>query len=163
MSPHPHPDLNHIPPPTPNLSHPPMIYNNSTMDLEFLVQKRQSNKCKSVRNDEIFNLHLASGMGPWVRIFCLLQDTSYICWFHPPKQLTRKKQRTQKWDSTPNKSYRAALEHNADPWLREVDLEQALREAVTRSTCWKKEERLKKKTSLIIQPGPMSGSKDLER
>ena len=64
MSPHPHPDLNHIPPPNPHLSHPPMIYNNSTMDLEFLVQKRQSNKCKSVRNDEIFNLHLASGMGP---------------------------------------------------------------------------------------------------
>ena len=28
------------------------------MDVAFLVQMRQSNKCRSVRNDEIFNLHL---------------------------------------------------------------------------------------------------------
>ena len=28
------------------------------MDTEFLVQMRQSNKCGSVRNDDIFNLHL---------------------------------------------------------------------------------------------------------
>ena len=31
------------------------------MDTEFLVQMRQSNKCGSVRNDEILNLHLGSG------------------------------------------------------------------------------------------------------
>ena len=37
------------------------------MDTEFLVQMRQSNKCGSVRNDEIFNLHLGSDAGP---IFC---------------------------------------------------------------------------------------------
>ena len=93
----------------PRLSHPPIINNNNTMDTEFLVQMRQSNKCGSVRNDEIFNLHLRSGVGPWVSIPCLLQDTSHIYWFHPPKQLTRKKQRTQKSDSTPHKSYRTAL------------------------------------------------------
>ena len=87
----------------------PIIHNNNTMDTEFMVQMRQSNKCGSIRNDEIFNLHLGSGAGPWVSIPCLLQDTSHIYWFHPPKQLTRKKQRTQKWDSTPNKSYCTAL------------------------------------------------------
>ena len=38
------------------------------MDTEFLVQMRQSNKCESVRKDEIFNLHLGSGAGPWVSI-----------------------------------------------------------------------------------------------
>ena len=97
------------PPTAPHLSHPPIIHNNNTMDTEFQVQMRQSNKCGSVRNDEIFNLHLGSGAGPWVSIPCLLQDTSHIYWFHPPKQLTRKKQRTQKWDSTPSKSYRTAL------------------------------------------------------
>ena len=91
------------------LSHAAIIYNNNTMDKEFVVQMRQSNKCGSVRNDEIFNLHLGSGAGPWVSIPYLLQDTSHIYWFHLPKQLTRKKQRTQKWDSTPNKSYRTAL------------------------------------------------------
>ena len=95
--------------PTPHLSHPPIIQHNNTMDTEFLVQMRQSNKYGSVRENEIFNLHLGSGAGPWVSIPCLLQDTSHIYWFHPPKQLTRKKQRTQKWDSTPNKSYCTVL------------------------------------------------------
>ena len=43
---------------TPHLFHPPIIHNYNTMDTEFLVQMRESNKCK---NDEIFNLHLGSG------------------------------------------------------------------------------------------------------
>ena len=38
--------------------HPPTICNNNMMDIEFLVQMRQSDKCGSVRNDDIFNLHL---------------------------------------------------------------------------------------------------------
>ena len=71
---------------------PPIIHNNNTMDTEFLVEMRQCNKCWSVRNDDIFNLHLGSGAGPWVIIPCLLQDTRHIYWFHPPKQLTTKKQ-----------------------------------------------------------------------
>ena len=48
------------PPPIPS----PIIYKNNTMDIEFLVQIRESNKCGSVRNDEIFNLHLGSGVSP---------------------------------------------------------------------------------------------------
>ena len=101
----------------PHLSHPLIIHNNNTMDTEFLVQMRESNKCGSVRNDEIFNLHLGSGAGPWVSIPCLLQDTSHIYWFHPPKQLIRKKQRTQKWDSAPNKPYHTSLEKSSLPIL----------------------------------------------
>ena len=50
---------------------------------------RKSNNWESVRNDEIFKSHLGSGAGPWVSIHWLLQDTSHIHWFHPPKQLTR--------------------------------------------------------------------------
>ena len=46
-----------------HLCHPPIIHNNNTMDTEFQVQMRQSNKCGSVRNDDIFNLHLGSGAG----------------------------------------------------------------------------------------------------
>ena len=62
LSPPPHPDMNQpppIPPPptAPHLSHPPIIHNHNTMDTEFLVQMRQSNKCGSGRNDEIFNIH----------------------------------------------------------------------------------------------------------
>ena len=33
------------------------------MDIEFLVQMRQSNKYGSVRNDDIFNFHLGSDAG----------------------------------------------------------------------------------------------------
>ena len=44
--------------PPPNLCHPSIIHNNSTMDTEFVVEMGQSNKCGSVRKDEIFNLHL---------------------------------------------------------------------------------------------------------
>ena len=36
------------------------------------------NGCGSVRNDDIFNLHLGSGAGHRVIIPCLLQDTSHI-------------------------------------------------------------------------------------
>ena len=96
---------------TPHLSHLPIIYSKHRKDTEFPVQVRQSNKCASVNNDEVFNFHLRSGAGPWVSIPWLLQDTSHIFWFHPPKQLTRKKQRTKKWDSAPNKLYCTALAH----------------------------------------------------
>ena len=58
--PHPHPDRNQPLSPIPS----PIVYNDKTMNIEFLVQMRQSNKCGSVRNDEIFNLHLGSGAGP---------------------------------------------------------------------------------------------------
>ena len=59
--PHPHPNINQPPPTYPI---PPIICNNNTMGMAFLVQIRQSNKCGSVRNDEIINLHLGSGAGP---------------------------------------------------------------------------------------------------
>ena len=52
--PHPHPNKNQ---PSPHLSHPapPIICNNNTVNKAFLAQMRQSNKCGSVRNDEIIN------------------------------------------------------------------------------------------------------------
>ena len=34
----------------------PILCNNNTRDVTFLVQMKQSNKCGSVRNDEILNL-----------------------------------------------------------------------------------------------------------
>ena len=73
---------------TPQLTNPPIICNNNTIDIEFLVQMRQSDKCGSVRNDDIFSLNLGSAAGPWVSIPGLLQDTSHIYWYHPSKQLT---------------------------------------------------------------------------
>ena len=104
--------INHHPP-TLSPNHSSEKYNGHRIPRKM----RQSNKCGSVRNDEIFNLHLGSRVGSTVSIPCLLEDTSHINWFHPPKLLTRKKQRTQKWDSTPNKE-----ENQQNPGLREVDL-----------------------------------------
>ena len=57
------------------------------MDVAFLVQMKQFNKCGSVRYDQIINLHLGSVEGSWVSIPCLLQDTSYIYWFNLPKTI----------------------------------------------------------------------------
>ena len=130
------------------------------MDIEFLVLMRQSNKCGSVRNDEIFNLHLGSGVGPWVSIPCLTQDTSHIYWFHSPKQLTRKLRIEIQFQSNrivlPWPTYK-------EPMAKRGRLgTPALREVVTRSTCWNKEERPQKKTSCIIQPGLTYGSQHLE-
>ena len=61
LSPFSHPVINQPPPP---ISPPPTICNNNTMEIEFLVQMGQSEKCGSVKNDDIFNLHLESGAGP---------------------------------------------------------------------------------------------------
>ena len=48
-----------VPLPQPVIKQPhPTICNNNTMNIEFLVQMRQSDKCRGVRNDDIFNLHL---------------------------------------------------------------------------------------------------------
>ena len=55
-----HPVINQPPPPIPS----PIICNNNTMDIEFLVQMGQPDKCGSVSNDDIFNLYLGSGAGP---------------------------------------------------------------------------------------------------
>ena len=63
MSPHPHPNINQPPPTYSTPPPPPSICNDDTMDMAFLVKLAQSNKCGSVRNDEIINLHLGSGAG----------------------------------------------------------------------------------------------------
>ena len=66
-----------------HVSHPPLVYNNSAMDMAILVQMRQCRKCESVCNDAIaiISLHLGSGAeDPSVSTPppCLLQDTRYI-------------------------------------------------------------------------------------
>ena len=67
-------DTHHLSPPTqiPNINKPPPIFpipppiicSNNTMIKISLAQIRQSDGCESVKNDEIFNLHLGSGTGP---------------------------------------------------------------------------------------------------
>ena len=71
-----------------NQSPPAFPFLHHTMVNKFVVQ---SKKYGSLSHDEIFNLHLGSGAGPWVSIPCLLQNTSHIDWFHPPKTINQKK------------------------------------------------------------------------
>ena len=100
----------------PQPSHPLIICSNNTMILISLAQMRLSNGCVTVRNDNIFNLHLESSTGPWFRILCLLQDTSHVHWLHTPKQSSKKKQKILKKDQTPNKSYRIPLAYVHKIW-----------------------------------------------
>ena len=102
MSPHLH--LND-PPTIPS----PIICNNNTMDMVFLLQMKQSYKCGSIRNDKIIKLHLGSGAGPWVSISYLLQATNHIIDSILLKQLTWKNWRIQKWDPNSKKLYHTAL------------------------------------------------------
>ena len=83
---------------TPNLPTPPalspFISSNITIIMMiFLAQMRQSNWCESIRNDEIYNLHLESAVGPWVSISCPLQDTRDIHWQYMPKQSAKMEQK----------------------------------------------------------------------
>ena len=90
--------------------------------MAFLVQMRQSSKFGIVRIDDIINLHLESGMGPWVNIPC--QDTSHNYWFHLPKTIDQEKTKYPEIRSNFPQivSYCLGLSIQ-NPVLREVDLE----------------------------------------
>ena len=90
----------------------------------FLAQMRQCNGCGSVRNDEIFNLHLGSGAGPWVRIPRILLHSRHIHWLHLPKQWTKKKQKNpQKISNSQLITLYCLGLHTQNPEHRQVDLE----------------------------------------
>ena len=127
---------------------PSPIVCNNTMDKKFLLRLEQSNICGSVTTNKVFNWPLGSGASPLVSVAYFLQDTSYIHWFNLPKQSPRNKQRIQKKKSTPSKFYQTAFAyiHRMQSWKRYTS-HRVLREVVTRSTCWKKEEIPEKKTN----------------
>ena len=106
----------------PQPSHSPIICTNTnTMIMISLARMRQSNGYGSVRNEDIFKLHLGSGAGPSISIPCLLQYTSHI---HPPKQTSKKKQKILKKRSNSQQivSYCLGL-CTQNSGLRQVDLE----------------------------------------
>ena len=94
------------------------------MDIAFLVQMKQYNKCGSVRNIEIIDLHSGSDVGTWVSISCLLQDTSHIHWFHPPKTINQQKAKNPEMRSNFQQIIMYCLGLcTQNPGLREIDLE----------------------------------------
>ena len=148
----------------PYLSNPPIICHNRTMDMAFLVQTRQSNKCGSVRNDEIINLNLVSGVGPWVGSPCLLQDTSNIYWFHLPKTINQERTKNPEMRS----NFKQILLYCLGPQtqnqgLREIDLDPRAKKASDKINMWKQGRNTQKKASHIVQPELTYGSQHLER
>ena len=92
--------------------------------MTFLVKMRQSNKCVSVKTDEIINLHSGSDVSPWISIPCLLQETSHIYWFYAQKQSTMKKTKNSEMRYNFQKMVlHATLATYTERWVREVDLE----------------------------------------
>ena len=147
-----------VPPPTPkyksttsHVSHTHIISNNNTIDIAFLVQMRQCNKCRSVRNVEIINIHLESGAGIWARIPCLLQDTSHMYWFHLPK--TSNKENTKNWEMRSNfqkiVSYCFGL-CGQNPGLRKVDLEPSPKRGSDKINMQKQGRNIQNKASCIV-------------
>ena len=61
LSSHPNPDMKQQPPTYPI---PPIIHNSNIMTQNSWCKSDNLIKCGSVKNDEIFNLHLRSGAGP---------------------------------------------------------------------------------------------------
>ena len=127
---------------------PSIICINNTMDMTFLLQLGQSNKCGNARNDEIINLHLGSNAGP-----CLLQDTSHIYWFHPPTKSTGKKAKNPEMRSIAQHiaSYCFDL-HTQNSGFREADLEASPRSGSEKINMLKQGRNTQKKASHIVQP-----------
>ena len=130
--------------------------------MAFLVQMRQSNKCGSVRNDEIINLHLGSGAGPASPASCKTPAT-FIDSIHPHNQPRKK---------TKNPEMRSNFQHivsyclglcKQNPGLREVDLEPSPKRGSDKINMLKRGRNTQKKTSRILQPGLTYGSQHLER
>ena len=152
------------------MKHPPTypisasICNNNTMGIEFLVQMKQSDKCGSVRNDDIFNLHLGSGAGPWVSIPCLLQDSSNIYWFHPPKTINQERTKNPEMRSNFQQiiSYCLGL-RTQNSGLTEVDLKPSPKRGSDKINMHNQWRDTQKKASHILQPGLTYGSQHLER
>ena len=124
----------------------PIVCNN-TMDKKFLLRVGQSNKCGRVTTNKVLNWPLGSGAGPLISIAYLLRDTSYIHRFNLPKQSPRNKPRIQKKINSQQRVSNCLSLHTQKPELKKLHFTLSAKEAVTRPTCWKKEEIPEKKTN----------------
>ena len=93
-----HPQPSHLTPPNLPIPPPPHQLLEITIQWSWYPchKWKQCNGCGSTTNDVIIYKHLGSGVGPWLSIPCLLQDTNYVHWLHPPKQSSKKKQKILK-------------------------------------------------------------------
>ena len=134
------------------------------MGMAFLVQIRQSNKCGSVRNDEIIKLTLGIWCGP-------LTQHPLPPARHQPHLLIPSAQ-TINQEKTNNPEMRSTFQqivsyclglHTQNPGLREVDLEPSPKRGSDKINMQNLGRNTQKKASRIVQPGLSYGSQHLER
>ena len=103
---------------------PSIISNNNAMVIEFLVQMVKFDKCRSVTNDDIFNLHLGSGGGPWSQHPLPSARHQPHLLIPSGKTIYQKKTKNPKmrFNSQQIVSYCLGL-RTQNPGLRELDLE----------------------------------------
>ena len=122
--------------------------------MAFLVKLRQSNKCGSVRNDEIINLHLGSGaaLESASPASCKTPATSIdsICPNNQPGKKTKNPE--MRSNSQQIVSYCLGL-RTQNPGLREVDLEPSPKRGSDKIKMLKQGRKTQKKASRIVQPG----------
>ena len=124
--------------------------------MAFLVQIRRSNKCGSVRNDEIVNLHLGSGAcRPLSQPHLLIPSTQTI-----NQEKTKNPEMRSNFQQIV--SYCFGL-HTQNPGLREVDLKPSPKRGSDKINMQKQGRKTQKKASPIVQPGLTYGSQHLER
>ena len=132
--------------------------------MAFLVQIRQSNKCGSVRNDEIIKLTL------WIWCEPLTQHALPAARHQPhlliPSAQTINQEKTNNPEMRSNFqqtiSYCLGL-HLQNPGLREVDLEPSPKRGSDKINMQNLGRNTQKKASRIVQPGLTYGSQHLER
>ena len=131
--------------------------------MAFLVQMRQSNKCASVRNDDIINL-----LGIWCEPLSqhLLPPAR-----HPPHFMISSAQ-TINQEKTKNSEIRSNFQQivlyclglrTQKPGLREVDLEHSPKRGSDKVNMLKQGRNPHRKASRIVQPGLTYRSHHLKR
>ena len=122
--------------------YPPIICNNSTMDMVFLVQMGESNKCGTVRNDN--QLRFGICCGP-------LYQHPLPPARHQPKRINHEKTKNPEMRSNFQKIISYCLGLCTQNWaLRDLDLEPGSKTASeTRSTLRNKKEIPKRKQDVL--------------
>ena len=132
--------------------------------MAFLVKLRQSNKCGSVRNDQIINLHLGSGAAPESAspASCKTPAT-FIDSIRPNNQLGNKTKNPEMRCNCQQIVWYCLGLPTQNPGLREVDLEPSPKRDSDKIKMLKQRRNTQQKASRIIQPGLTYGFQHLER
>ena len=148
--------MNHNPP-IPS----PVISNNSTMGIIFLVHIRQSNKCGSTRKGETYTWEILHAL-EWEFPVSNKALTTFINSIRHNNQPGKSKESRMRSNSQQIVSYCLGVS-TKKPALRKVDLESIPKRGSEEINMLKEGQKSQKKASHIVQPGLTYGLQWLER